>query len=92
MNSSNNEKGRRKHVRQKDRVKIHYRKKVKLRHRAPRWVRFKKYVDKHRKMLTVSILLAAGVIIAVTSIFLTIKQKSDKHKDMMEKKFIAPVS
>ena len=92
MDLSENENSKRKRIRQKEKVKIHYRKKVKLKHRPSRWVRFKKYVGKHRKMLTVSILLAAGLIIAMTSIFLTIKQKSDKHKDMMEKKFTPPAS
>jgi hypothetical protein len=90
MDLSENKKSKRKHLREK--VKIHYRQKVKLKKRASRWIRFNKYVSKNRKMLTVSILLVAGLIIALTSVFLTIKQKSDKLKEMREMKFTAPAS
>lgn len=92
MDLPENEKGKRKRVKQKEKVKIHYRKRMKLRHRPSRWIRFKKYFSKHRKMITVSIVLVAGLIIAMTSVFLMIKQKSDKHQDMMEKKFTTPAS
>ena len=92
MDLPENEKGKRKRVKQREKVKIHYRKRMKLRHRPSRWIRFKKYVGKHRKMITVIILLVAGVIIAMTSVFLMVKQKSDKHKDLMEKKFTPPAS
>jgi hypothetical protein len=92
MDLSENDKSKRAHARQKEKVKIHYRQKVKLKQRASVWVRLKKYVGKNRKMLTVSILLVVGLIIAMTSIFLTVKQKSDRHKDLMEQKFTAPAS
>jgi hypothetical protein len=90
MDLSKNKKSKRKHLREK--VKIHYRQKVKLKKRASGWIRFNKYVSKNRKMLTVSTLLVAGLIIALTSVVLTIKQKSDKINEMREMKFTAPAS
>ncbi|MFT5054351.1 MAG: hypothetical protein ACI9FU_000442 [Granulosicoccus sp.] len=92
MDPAENGNNRQTRIRQKEKVKIHYRQKVKLKQRASVWVRLKKYVGKNRKMLTVSILLVAGLIIAMTSVFLTVKQKSDRHKDLMEQKFTAPAS
>ena len=91
METSESGSGKRKRIKQKEKVKIHYRQRVKLKHRPSRWVRFKKYVSKNRKMITVVSILSIGLLILMTSVFLTIKQKSDRHKELMEQKFIPPI-
>ena len=91
MDTSESGTGKRKRIKKKEKVKIHYRKRVKLKHRPSRWIRFKKYVKKHRKMITVISLLVVGAVVAMTSVFLTVKQKSDRHKELMEQKFVPPI-
>ena len=91
METSDNESVERKRIKNREKVKIHYRKRVKLKHRASRWVRLKKSVKRHRKMIVLTSILAVGVFVAATSVFMTVKQKSDRHKKLMEQKFVRPI-
>lgn len=73
-------------VRQKEKIKIRYRERRKLTKRAPYWTRFKKRFKKKRKTFLVLITLGLGTLIALTAVFLSVKEKSDESKEMRKKK------
>lgn len=76
----------RERVRQKEKIKIRYRERKKLTKRAPYWVRFKKRFKKKRKTYLVLITLGLGTLIALTAVFLSVKEKSDESEEMRKKK------
>ena len=91
MEDLKNEGESRKRYRTKEKVKIHYRKRVKLKHRPSKWVRLMKYIRKNERTMIVLGLLITGVIVVMTGVFLTVKQKSDKNDELKELKYTPPV-
>ena len=76
----------RERLRQKEKIKILYRERRKLTSRPPLWVRFKKRFKKRQKTYLVLLTLGLGTIIAITAVFLSIKEQSDKSKELRMKK------
>lgn len=76
----------RQRVRQKEKIKIRYRERRKLTHRAPWWVRLKKKYGKKRKTFLVLITLGVGTMIALSAVFMSVKEKSDESKELRKKK------
>ena len=76
----------RKRVREKEKIKIRFKERRKRTERAPFWVRLKKNYRKKRNTYLVLITLGLGTLIALSAVFLSVKEKSDESKELRLKK------
>jgi hypothetical protein len=85
MTSESDERPRQR-IREKEKIRIRFKERRKLTHRAPLWTRLQKNFKKKRKTFLVLITLGLGSIIALSAVFLSVKEKSDESEKMRNKK------